>query len=201
LRRFGTIDVLLNNTRCGYLGLFEENTIQDSQAQFITNLFGVFNVTWAVLPTMRSARKGRIFNISSFGGILGADLGPLYAASKFALESFSECLSNEITPLGLYVTVVEPGRFRSDVLGFESLRFGEKVVPDNRCWRARLQASSLEQRNGHQPAIARKVAEAIVRLASEGTPPTRIFAGFGGGVGFEPREPALDERADEGESR
>jgi NAD(P)-dependent dehydrogenase (short-subunit alcohol dehydrogenase family) len=151
LARFGTIDVLVNNARCGYLGFFEESPIQDSQAQFITNLFGVFNVTWAVLPTMRSARKGRIFNISSFRGTLGADLGPLYSASKFALESFSERLSNEISPLGVCVTVVELDRFRSDVPG-------------------------------------REVAESIVRLASEGRPPTRMLTEFSGDVAFEQLE-------------
>ena len=109
LSRFGAIDVLVNNARYGHLGLFEEDTIRDTQAQFATNLFGVFNVTWAVLPIMRSARKGRIFNISSFGGIHGAELGPLHRASKFALEGFSESVSKQITPFGLFVTIVEPG--------------------------------------------------------------------------------------------
>lgn len=110
LARFGTIDVLVNNARCGYLGFFEENAIQDTQAQFTTNLFGVFNLTWAVLPTLRFARTGRIFNISSFGGVPGAELGPLYSAGKFALECFSQCLSKEIARFGLSVTIVEPGR-------------------------------------------------------------------------------------------
>src|ERR1700712_4256855 len=88
--RFGAIDVLVNNAGYGHLGFFEETTIQDAQAQFATNLFGVFNVTRGALPIMRSARKGLIFNISSLAGILGAELGSLYCASKFALEGFSE---------------------------------------------------------------------------------------------------------------
>jgi len=176
LARFGTIDVLVNNARCGYLGFFEENAIQDTQAQFITNLFGVFNVTWSVLPTMRSARKGRIFNISSFDGILGAELGPLYSASKFALECFSDCLSREIAPRGLSVTIVEPDPSRHENLARASLRFGNRVASDDDDRRARLRAS-LDQRNGHEPGDSAKLAEAIVRLAGEAEPPMRFCTG------------------------
>jgi NAD(P)-dependent dehydrogenase (short-subunit alcohol dehydrogenase family) len=116
MSRFGAIDVLVNNAGYGQLGFFEENTSQDAHAQFATNLYGVFNTTRAALPMMRSARKGRIFNISSLGGIVGAELGSLYCASKFALEGFSESLSKEIAPFGLFVTIVEPGPFRTDFL-------------------------------------------------------------------------------------
>ena len=128
LSRFGTIDVLVNNARYGHLGFFEENTIQDTQAHFATNLFGVFNLSWAVLPIMRSARKGRIFNISSFGGILGEELGPLHCASKFALEGFSESLSKQITPLGLFVTIVEPGPPFEPRNGQHPARLAEAIV-------------------------------------------------------------------------
>ena len=98
--RFGSIDVLVNNAGYGHLGFFVETTIKDVEAQFATNLFGVFNVTWAALPYMRSARSGRIFNISSLAGILGVELGSLYCASKFALEGFSESLAKEVAPFG-----------------------------------------------------------------------------------------------------
>ena len=174
--RFGSIDVLVNNAGYGHLGFFEENTIQDVQAQFDTNLFGVFNVTWAALPSMRSARQGHIFNIASVAGILGFELGSLYCASKFALEGFSEALAKEIAPFGLFVTTVEPGPFRTDFLTKESLRFGGKVVADYDDRRAQRRAS-FEQRNGQQPGDPRKLAEAIVRLASEAVPPTRFIAG------------------------
>jgi NAD(P)-dependent dehydrogenase (short-subunit alcohol dehydrogenase family) len=176
LARFGTIDVLVNNARYGYLGFFEESTIRDTQAQFPTNLFGVLNVTWAVLPTMRFTRKGRIFNISSFGGILGADLGPLHCASNFALEGISESLSREMSPFGLSVTLVEAGPSRTDFLTRESLRFGDNAAADYDHWRAQLRAS-FERRNGHQPGDSAKLAEAIVGLASEARPPMRFFAG------------------------
>jgi NAD(P)-dependent dehydrogenase (short-subunit alcohol dehydrogenase family) len=174
--RFGAIDVLVNNAGYGHLGFFEETTIQDVQAQFATNLFGVFNVTWAALPIMRQARKGRIFNVSSLAGIYGAEFGSLYCASKFALEGFSESLSKEVAPFGLFVTIVEPGPFRTAFLTSESLRIGDNFVADYSDRRAQLRRS-FEQRNGQQQGDPAKLAEAIVRLASEAEPPMRFTAG------------------------
>jgi NAD(P)-dependent dehydrogenase (short-subunit alcohol dehydrogenase family) len=174
--RFGTIDVLVNNAGYGHLGLFEEATVQDVQAQFGTNLFGVFSVTRAVLPVMRAARKGRIFNVSSTAGMRGVAFGSLYCASKFALEGFSESLAQEIAPFGIRVTIVEPGPFRTDFLTAESLRFGEHAIADYDDRRTALRAS-FEQRDGKQPGDPVKLAEAIVRLASEPEPPLRFVAG------------------------
>jgi len=173
---FGTIDVLVNNAGYGQLGLFEESTVQDVQAQFGTNLFGVFSVTRAVLPVMRAARKGRIFNVSSLAGMRGAAFGSLYCASKFALEGFSESLAQEVAPFGILVTIVEPGPFRTDFLSAESIRFGGRAVADYDDRRTALRAS-FEQRNGQQPGDPVKLAEAVVRLASEPEPPMRFVAG------------------------
>jgi NAD(P)-dependent dehydrogenase (short-subunit alcohol dehydrogenase family) len=164
LSRFGTIDVLVNNARYGYLGFFEENTTRDTQAQLATNLLGVFNVTCAVLPIMRSVRKGRIFNIASLGGILASGLAPLYCAMKLALEGFSECLSKEVTPFGLFVTIVDPGPLGTDFLSCDAL--GEKCIGDGD-----------EHRNGQLPGDSAKLAEAIVRLAAEADPPVHFIAG------------------------
>jgi len=174
--RFGTIAVLVNNAGYGQLGLFEETTVQDAQAQFGTNLFGVFSVTRAVLPVMRAARQGRIFNVSSLAGMRGVAFGSLYCASKFALEGFSESLAQEIAPFGIRVTIVEPGPFRTDFLSAESIRFGAHAVADYDDRRAVLQAS-FEQRNGKQPGDPVKLAEAVVQLASEPEPPLRFVAG------------------------
>jgi NAD(P)-dependent dehydrogenase (short-subunit alcohol dehydrogenase family) len=173
---FGTIDVLVNNAGYGQLGLFEESTVQDVQTQFGTNLFGVFSVTRAVLPVMRAARKGRIFNVSSLAGMRGAAFGSLYCASKFALEGFSESLAQEVAPFGILVTIVEPGPFRTDFLSAESIRFGGHAVADYDDRRTALRAS-FEQRNGQQPGDPVKLAEAVVRLASEPEPPLRFVAG------------------------
>jgi NAD(P)-dependent dehydrogenase (short-subunit alcohol dehydrogenase family) len=174
--RFGTIDVLVNNAGYGHLGLFEETSEQDVQAQFGTNLFGVFSVTRAVLPVMRAARAGRIFNVSSLAGMRGAAFGSLYCASKFALEGFSESLAQEVAPFGILVTIVEPGPFRTDFLSAESVRFGEHAIADYDERRTALR-SSFEQRNGQQPGDPVKLAEAVVRLASEPEPPMRFVAG------------------------
>ncbi len=174
--RFGAIDVLVNNAGYGHLGFFEETTIEDAQAQFAANVFGVLNVTRAALPTMRSARKGRIFNVSSVAGFRGTEFGSLYCASKFALEGFSESLSREVAPFGLFVTIVEPGPFRTDFLTRESLRYGDRVVADYDERRAQLRAS-FEQRNGRQPGDPAKLAAAMVRLAGEAKPPLRFIAG------------------------
>jgi NAD(P)-dependent dehydrogenase (short-subunit alcohol dehydrogenase family) len=174
--RFGTIAVLVNNAGYGQLGLFEETTVQDVQAQFGTNLFGVFSVTRAVLPVMRAARQGRIFNVSSLAGMRGVAFGSLYCASKFALEGFSESLAQEIAPFGIRVTIVEPGPFRTDFLSAESIRFGAQAVADYDDRRGALRAS-FEQRNGQQPGDPVKLAEAVVQLAGEPEPPLRFVAG------------------------
>ena len=174
--RFGPIDVLVNNAGYGHVGFFEELTTQDAEAQFATNLNGVLNVTWAVLPVMRRARQGRIFNLSSLGGVIGAQLYSLYCASKFALEGFSEALAKEIAPFGLYVTIIEPGPFRTDFLKPESLRFGQTRISDYDDRRAQLLAG-LAARNGRQPGDPSRLADAIVRLANESAPPLRFLAG------------------------
>jgi NAD(P)-dependent dehydrogenase (short-subunit alcohol dehydrogenase family) len=174
--RFGAIDMLVNNAGYGHVGFFEELTTEDAQAQFATNLNGVLNVTRAVLPVMRRARQGRIFNLSSLGGIVGAQLYSLYCASKFAIEGFSESLAKEIAPFGLFVTIIEPGPFRTDFLKPESLRFGQSRLSDYDDRRAQLRAG-LAARNGQQPGDPVKLADAILRLANEAEPPMRFLAG------------------------
>jgi NAD(P)-dependent dehydrogenase (short-subunit alcohol dehydrogenase family) len=176
--RFGGIDVLVNNAGYGHLGFFEELSMQDVRAQFATNLFGVFNVSWAALPSMRSARRGQIFNISSIGGFAGGELASLYCASKFALEGFSESLAKEIAPFGLFVTIVEPGPFRTDFLTGDSIRFGDRTVADYDDRRAWLR-TSFELRDGQQPGDPEKLADALVLLSGEAEPPLRFVAGPG----------------------
>jgi NAD(P)-dependent dehydrogenase (short-subunit alcohol dehydrogenase family) len=174
--KFGTIDVLVNNAGYGHLGYFEEASDQDIRAQFETNVFGAFAVTRAVLPVMRAARKGRIFNLSSAAGIRGQEFASLYCSSKFALEGFSEGLATEVAPFGIFVTIVEPGPFRTDFLTRESLRFGATPIADYDDRRARVQAS-FETRNGKQPGDPVKLADAIVKLAGAPKPPMRFIGG------------------------
>jgi NAD(P)-dependent dehydrogenase (short-subunit alcohol dehydrogenase family) len=174
--RFGGIDVLVNNAGYGHLGYFEETTPDDVEAQFATNVFGLFNVTRAALPVMRAARSGRIFNLSSSAGFRGVETGSLYCASKFAVEGFSESLALELAPFGIRVTLIEPGPFRTDFLTPASIRFGARAIPDYEERRAALRAT-FEQRNGKQPGDPVKLADAMVQLANEVAPPLRFTAG------------------------
>jgi NAD(P)-dependent dehydrogenase (short-subunit alcohol dehydrogenase family) len=125
---------------------------------------------------MRAARSGRIFNLSSLGGILGAQLGSFYCASKFAIEGFSECLAKEVAPFGLFVTLVEPSPFRTDFLTPESMRFGVGRIADYDDRRGPMR-TAFEERNGLQPGDPVKLAEAMVYLTNQPEPPLRFFAG------------------------
>jgi len=174
--RFGAIDVLVNNAGYGHIGFFEESTPADIEAQFATNVFGLFNVTRAALPAMRTARRGHVFNLSSTAGIRGIAAGSLYCATKFAVEGFSEALAQELAPFGIHVTIVEPGPFRTDFLTPESLKFTASEVADYDDRRADMRAS-FEQRNGKQAGDPVRLAEALVTLASEAAPPMRFAAG------------------------
>ena len=176
VERFGAIDVLVNNAGYGHIGFFEESSPADIEAQFATNVFGLFNVTRAALPAMRAARRGHVFNLSSTAGIRGIAAGSLYCATKFAVEGFSESLAQELEPFGIHVTIIEPGPFRTDFLKPESLRFVADEVADYDARRASMRAS-FEQRNGKQAGDPIRLAEAIVTLASESAPPMRFAAG------------------------
>ncbi len=174
--RFGAIDVLVNNAGYGHLGYFEETTAADIEAQYATNVFGLFNATRAVLPAMRAARKGHVFNLSSVAGYRGIETGALYCSSKFAVEGFSESLAAELAPFGIHVTIVEPGPFRTDFLTPESLKFVATEVADYAERRDTMRAS-FEQRNGKQQGDPVLLAEALVTLANAAQPPLRFTAG------------------------
>src|ERR1700744_1227683 len=109
IQHFGSIDVLVNNAGYGLMGVFESATPEQIQNQYAVNVFGLMDVTRAVLPQMRQQGSGTIINISSFGGQVGLPFGSLYNSSKFAVEGFSESLSHEVSPFGLLVKIVEPG--------------------------------------------------------------------------------------------
>ena len=176
LDRFGAIDVLVNNAGYGQYGFFEESSVDDAKDQIDTNLLGVLQVTWAVLPIMRLARKGRMFNLSSLGGFIGGEMASLYCATKFAVEGFSESLAKEVAPFGIHVVIIEPGPFRTDFLTSHSLRLAQKRIADYDDRRARLLAG-MEERNGRQPGDPAKLADAIVTLADSENPPLRFLAG------------------------
>jgi NAD(P)-dependent dehydrogenase (short-subunit alcohol dehydrogenase family) len=176
VERFGRVDVLVNNAGYGQLGVFEQSEPADVERQFATNVFGVLNVTRAALPVMRRQRAGRIFNITSIGGLRGAAGGSLYAASKFAIEGFSESLAQEVAEFGIGVMLVEPGFFRTDFLDASSLRYGEKRIADYDAFSRKIK-DNYGARNHQQAGDPAKLAAALVDLAAREKPPMRFLAG------------------------
>lgn len=120
VERFGSLDVLINNAGYGNVAPVEDTPLEEFRAQIETNLFGAIIMTKAVLPYFRERRSGHIFQVTSIGGRIGpVGRGP-YAAAKFGVEGFSESLSKEVAPLGIKVTIVEPGGFRTNFAGSSS---------------------------------------------------------------------------------
>lgn len=128
--RFGRIDVLVNNAGYGQMGNFEEVSSAAVRQQFATNVFGLMHVLRAVLPVMRQQRSGHIFNISSIGGVVGFNGAAIYCATKHAIEGLSAALDMEVSGLGIKVTAVAPGMFRTDFLDSSSVRYGNKTIAD-----------------------------------------------------------------------
>ncbi len=176
LARFGRIDVLVNNAGYGQLGLFEEIGVDEIATQYATNVFGLFNVTRAVLPAMRRQRSGHVFNVSSVGGLVAAAGGSIYCSTKFAIEGFSEGLAQEVAQFGIKVTLIEPGAFRTDFLNDSSVRFGANGIADYAAFSARTKSSFTDRAN-KQPGDPVKLARAILVLADTEHPPLRYAAG------------------------
>lgn len=174
--RFGRIDILLNNAGFGLMGAVEEASGAEVEAQFRTNVFGLLNVTRAVLPTMRQAKAGRILNISSIGGYRSAAGFGVYCATKFAVEGLSEALYDELAPLGIHVTVVEPGYFRTDFLDSTSLSVSPTVIADyaGTAGRVREVATGL---NHNQPGDPSRLADVLIAFADAPNPPVRLPLG------------------------
>lgn len=174
--RFGKIDVLLNNAGFGLIGAVEEASAAEIEAVFRTNVFGLLAVTRAVLPHMRKARSGRILNISSIGGYRGAAGFGVYGASKFAVEALSEALRAELAPLGIHVTAIEPGYFRTDFMDASSLKISGASIADydGTAGKVRMNAGRI---NGAQPGDPAKLAEVLVDLVEVADPPVRLPLG------------------------
>jgi NAD(P)-dependent dehydrogenase (short-subunit alcohol dehydrogenase family) len=173
---FGRIDVLVNNAGYGLFGSIEEVTDEQVRAVFDVNVFGLLNVTRAALPLLREQRSGRIINMSSSAGFGSSAGRGIYSASKFAVEGISEALRAELLPLGVWTTVVEPGSFRTEFLSHESRRHAPAVLPEYAETVGAL-LTAIEANDGKQPGDPERAAEAIMRLASEQNPPSRLQLG------------------------
>lgn len=176
VEHFGRIDVLVNNAGYGLAGAVEETSAEEVRSIFDTNVMGLLNVTRAVLPQMRSQRSGHVINMSSLGGYrVGAGFG-VYGSTKFAVEGLSEALHAELAPLGIHVTVVEPGYFRTDFLDSSSAMEAKNVIADyaETAGNVRVSASAYNHR---QPGDPKRLAQALLTLVSAANPPLRLQLG------------------------
>lgn len=176
IKRFGRIDILVNNAGYGLLGAVEEATKEEIEPLFATNVFGLLAVTRAVLPHMRRQRSGHIINISSIGGYEAYHGWGVYGATKFAVEGLTEALHQELKPLGIHATVVEPGFFRTDFLDASSLVTSGNQIADyaDTVGVMRDVASDLSHAQPGDPA---KLADAFLTLANAKNPPLRLPLG------------------------
>jgi NAD(P)-dependent dehydrogenase (short-subunit alcohol dehydrogenase family) len=171
---FGGVDVLVNNAGYGDIGSVEDTSLEDFRRQIEANLFGTIIVTKAAIPVMREQRRGHIIQFSSVGGRVGAPGRAAYSAAKWAIECFSEVLAQEMALIGVKVTIVEPGGFRTDFAGAStSLNPGRPEYDSVVGAAARRQA----EYNGRQPGDPRRAAQAILRIVAEREPPFRLPLG------------------------
>lgn len=171
----GPVDVLVNNAGYGHEGILEEAVLDDLRRQFEVNVFGAVAMIQAVLPYMRKRRAGRILNITSMGGIITMPGISFYHGSKFALEGISESLAKEVRSLGIYVTAVEPGAFRTDWAGRSMVR-SERHIAD---YDAVFDPLRERRKNisGNQPGDPLKAGEAMLTLVASDNPPMHLLLG------------------------
>lgn len=194
--RFGRIDVLVNNAGYGYQASVEEGQDDAIRAQFDTNVFGLFALTRAVLPGMRTRRQGHIVSFTSVAGLVGFPGSGYYAASKHAVEGWSDSLAAEVGPLGIAVTCVEPGPFRTDWAGRSLQQTPVTIVDYADTAGARM--DSTRGYSGEQPGDPVRAGEAIIAVAEEPNPPRHLVLGK---FGYDAVTARLKERLAEIESR
>jgi NAD(P)-dependent dehydrogenase (short-subunit alcohol dehydrogenase family) len=187
--RFGRINVLVNNAGYGYQASIEEGEDAEIRAQFDVNVFGLFALTRAVLPLMRTQRSGHIINITSVAGLVGFPSSGYYAASKHAVEGWADALAIEAAPLGIRVTNVEPGPFRTDWAG-RSLRQTPNLIGDY-AETAGKRLQSTKDISGTQAGDPVRAGEAMITLSQMADPPRNIVLGR---WGYDAVTTALRER-------
>ncbi|WP_059045965.1 oxidoreductase [Paenibacillus rubinfantis] len=174
IQAFGRLDVLVNNAGYGNIASIEETSPEDFRAQFETNFWGVVYVTKAALPFLREQGSGHILQFSSVGGRIGSPgLGP-YQAAKWAVEGFSEVLAKEVAPLGIKVTIIEPGGFRTDWAGASMSHIEPREEYRDTVG---LMLERVRQSSGKQKGDPTKAAQAIIAIVAEKNPPLRLLLG------------------------
>ncbi|GAB7126985.1 oxidoreductase [Silvimonas sp. JCM 19000] len=173
--QFGPIDVLINNAGYGHEGTLEESPLHELIAQFNTNVFGAVAMIKAVLPTMRQCRKGHIINVTSMGGFITMPGIAYYCGSKFALQGISDTLVQELRGLGIHVTALAPGSFRTDWAGRSMVR-SERSIADYDALFDPIRAAR-EAKSGKQLGDPAKAGQMLVDLIAHNAPPAQLLLG------------------------
>ena len=176
--RFGRVDVLVNNAGYGYQSSIEEGEEDKIRAQFDANVFGLFALTRAVLPVMRAQRAGHILNVTSVAGFVGFPASGYYAATKHAVEGFSDSLAAEAGPLGIRVTCIAPGPFRTDWAGRSLIQTPNATADYAETAGARLKATA--EKSGTQAGDPVRAGEAMIRVTEMESPPRHLVLGAWG---------------------
>ena len=175
VKRFGQIDVLVNNAGIGYFAAIEESEDEQVRRMFEINVFGLAKMTQAVLPVMRKQRSGHILNISSIGGLRSFPGVGFYNATKFAVDGFSEALSKETAPLGIKVTIIAPSGFRTDWAGRSAKDTTIKI--DDYATTAGKNSEDIRGYSGNQPGDPVRAAKAMISVTESDNPPLRLLLG------------------------
>ena len=174
-KKFGRIDVLVNNAGIGYFGSLEESDEAEVRRMFEINFFGLVRLTREVLPLLRSQHSGHILNISSILGLVSAPAVGFYSATKFAVDGYSESLSKEVGPLGIKVTIVAPSNIRTDWAG-RSAKDAPSTIED---YKATAGATTTRLRgiSGKQKGDPARMSAAIIKIVESQNPPLRLLLG------------------------
>jgi NAD(P)-dependent dehydrogenase (short-subunit alcohol dehydrogenase family) len=171
----GPIDVLVNNAGYGHEGVMEESPLAEMRRQFDVNVFGAVAMMKAVLPYMRKRRRGHILNITSMGGYITMPGIAYYCGSKFALEGISEVLGKEVRSLGIAVTAVAPGSFRTDWAGRSMVRSPRSIADYDGLFDPIRK--SREERSGKQLGDPQKAEKAMLDVIDSSAPPAHLLLG------------------------
>jgi NAD(P)-dependent dehydrogenase (short-subunit alcohol dehydrogenase family) len=171
----GPVDVLVNNAGYGLAGAVEEVSEDEFMPMFNTNVFGLIHVTQSFLPHFRKRRSGHILNLSSIGGLVSNPGMGFYNAAKYAVEGLSESLALEVAPLGIKVTLIEPGPFRTDFLGRSGVK-AATVIPDYDASSGSIRRYFANE-NGKQPGDPLRAVHAMMQVVDSPNPPLRLLLG------------------------
>ena len=173
--QFGHVDVLVNNAGYGVAGAIEEVSDAEFMPMSETNVFGLLRVTRAFLPYLRKQRSGHILNVSSIGGLVASPGMGYYNATKFAVEGLSEALAAELAPLGIRVTIIEPGPFRTDFLGRSGVVAKERIADYDAT--AGNMRKYFAENDGKQKGDPLRAVHAMMRVVESPNPPLRLLLG------------------------